>query len=212
MFNFSNRLHIHPQLSRDIRNMGLYLLVSLILIVSSLYFYTSASESYSFSMNHLTSNQNTLRNAQRKLKLYHQYSEPFNTLYHSGILDSDPRQNFREHLEILSNRFKLPYLKYDISPLKPDNSSPTNISVNKASVLLTMGLLHEGDLFSLFNYLKTYSHALFHIEYCNISRNARSSVSDIESLSPQSLLSECKLWLFNIHTPDPDINRSLSSK
>ena len=109
--------------------------------------------------------------------LYKQYVTDFQKYQDRQVLGDENRLQWIETLQKINTDLRLPVLKYDIKPRQTfslDNlvESRDNRLIPYESVMrLTLGLLHEGDLFEIFRRLKDADIGIFEIRACSIKRN-----------------------------------------
>lgn len=95
----------------------------------------------------------------------------FIELYDRGVIGREKRLNWIEALRQSGEKVDLPSLKYSIksqetfSPGFPLNYS--GYALYRSSMDLTLGLLHEGDLFSLLNHINKTAEGIYTISECS---------------------------------------------
>lgn len=94
----------------------------------------------------------------------------FVALYNSGVIGREKRLNWIEALRKSGEKIKLPSLKYGI---KSQEVYTPGFQINyggfalyRSSMDLSLGLLHEGDLFKLLNYLNRNAAGAYTISEC----------------------------------------------
>lgn len=110
------------------------------------------------------------------------YLPAFRTLYANGILGQEHRLSWLESLKIAGEQVKPPKLGYDLRAQDdPELDFPLNtgsFDIHASDMELSMGLLHENDLFGVLDALETNADGLFSVSYCELSRATLSRRSD----------------------------------
>nr|VFK38723.1 MAG: hypothetical protein BECKTC1821D_GA0114238_100547 [Candidatus Kentron sp. TC] len=102
------------------------------------------------------------------------YSPHFQHFVETGLIGEEQRLSWLEALRAAAGRIGLSELRYNISPRKPYapdflvHDGPYRVYASE--MRLTTGLLHEGDLLSLFAELDRHAVGLYHVEYCGLRR------------------------------------------
>ena len=132
----------------------------------------------------------------------------FVQLYESGILGPEHRLNWIESLRTAGERLELPDISYRVnSQLVYTPEYPLNLgafNVHTSEMQLSLGLLHEGDLQSLFNALDRDAKGLYSISRCAASRI--NEQSEFDPTQPM-ISATCQL---NWYTVDLKGERKLS--
>ncbi len=110
----------------------------------------------------------------------------FVRLYESGILGAEHRLSWVETLRGAGEKIRLPSLNYRIDSQReyePDFAIKSGaFEINVSRMELRAGLLHEGDLFRLFDALNRDANGLYTVSRCDIARTADdASVSGVEA-------------------------------
>jgi hypothetical protein len=131
--------------------------------------------------------------------LYQQHVERFATLQQRGVIGEEHRLAWIELLKVLNRDLKLPVLRYDIEPRKSlpitdADVARDNLRVHETSMMLTLGVLHEGDLFTLERALREQAHGLFEIRGCEIKRADRVIIE----ANTANLQAICKLSWYTV--------------
>lgn len=105
------------------------------------------------------------------------YTEKYNEYRDSGLVGKERRLSWIETLESVNSVLKLPKLAYTLLPqesfnrprLKVDNK----VMVNSTPMKLDMDVLHEEDIFAVFEGIDGTIENLFTIDSCKLSRKNR---------------------------------------
>nr|VFK61411.1 MAG: hypothetical protein BECKUNK1418G_GA0071005_101725 [Candidatus Kentron sp. UNK]VFK69126.1 MAG: hypothetical protein BECKUNK1418H_GA0071006_101044 [Candidatus Kentron sp. UNK] len=101
------------------------------------------------------------------------YSPHFQRFVEAGLIGEEQQLGWLAALRSAARRIGLPELRYSLSarkPYAPDSSPADPYRVYVSEMQLTMGLLHEGDLLSLFAELDRGAIGLYRVEYCGLRR------------------------------------------
>nr|VFJ92141.1 MAG: hypothetical protein BECKLFY1418A_GA0070994_10216 [Candidatus Kentron sp. LFY] len=138
------------------------------------------------------------------------YSPRFQDLVRDGLIGKERRLTWLDTLRSAARRIGLPELRYTISSRKPHapnfpvHDGPYRIQVT--DMQLTMGLLHEGDLFSLLTELDRHAVGTYHVVYCGL-RRARRSLAFPNVLAPgidrANLHAQCTLRWYTLERTEP---------
>jgi hypothetical protein len=136
-------------------------------------------------------------------KIIKKFYPRFIELHNKGIIGKEHRLNWVEVLRKSGDKITLPLLNYVI---KSQNKYTPGFAVNlgryqlrSSNMTLTMQLLHEEDLFYLFDELDTYADGLYSIAACEMS----SSVSEItDDPKASNITVKCELQWFTITLAD----------
>ena len=150
------------------------LVIAGLMLAASFYFRDQMSREYH-------SQQARFRDVSRKYlsvdeeeRIIAEYLPRFNSLYEQGILGQEQRLTWLESLKIAGDRIKPPKLGYQLRG-QTDFDSDLQINaggfdIRVSDMELTMGLLHEGDLFSVLDVLDKNASGLFSVSECDLSR------------------------------------------
>lgn len=108
-------------------------------------------------------------------KLLQEYFPQFVSLYNRGIIGREKRLNWIEALRQSGEKINLPSLRYSINSQEAFNPEFTvnygGYTIYRSSMELSLGLLHEGDLFELLDYLDENAEGLYTISKCTFNKN-----------------------------------------
>lgn len=177
--------------------------VAAILLASGLaaagYFYEMEKlDSYKQSISTLRSTHNLYSNMVNDLDLLEQYRNKFSEYKSSGLVGEERRLSWIESLQSTNQVLKLPTLTYNLLPQedfkRPGFKQERNVDVNSSPMELTMGLLHEEDLFAILEGLRLSISNLFTVDSCSITR--LSGVDTSWDTGKENMRSECVLrWV-----------------
>ena len=126
------------------------------------------------------------------------YTQSYKDYKKSGLIGSERRLSWIETLELVNDELKLPKLSYGLEPQeefkRPKLKIERKILVSSTPMTLDINLLHEEDLFAVFNGIQGSIDNLFTIESCKISRIIKKG--SLLSTREANLNSKCLLrWI-----------------
>lgn len=108
-------------------------------------------------------------------KIIRDYLPQFVGLRETGIVGAEHRLHWIEVLQDAAAELQLPSLAYEISAQQPGvvelAAAPGTHRVFISRMTLNMQLLHEGDLFALFELLEARTKGLYRVASCELARN-----------------------------------------
>jgi hypothetical protein len=136
-------------------------------------------------------------------KLVRSYLPRFVQLYQSGIIGNEQRLNWVEVLRATGDEYKIPALSYQIESQQVYTPGyPLNLgrySLYSSKMLLNMQLLHEGDLFRIFEKLDENAKGSFTLTSCSVNQSVQ-SITD--SPNAGNITVRCELQWFTIRLAD----------
>ena len=122
----------------------------------------------------------------------------YNDYKSSGLIGKERRLSWIESLESTNGVLRLPRLTYDLNPqekfVRPGFKVKRGVEVSSSPMELSMGLLHEEDLFALLEGLRLSIKNLFTVDHCSIARGS-SIDSSLDTRSP-NLNTKCLIrWV-----------------
>jgi hypothetical protein len=115
--------------------------------------------------------------ARRNRALYQQYLAQYKQLQENGIIGEEQRLSWIEELQNINKKYRFVGLHYEISPQRTVNLPKVNLSdnvkINVSSMKIQAGLLHEGDVVSFWQELRSNAKGLFGLEECSIESKFR---------------------------------------
>ena len=174
------------------------LLVSVALVVTGYQYEQAQKAEYQQALSTLTSTHRLYRNIVNDIDLLDQYRKLYNDYKSSGLVGKERRLSWIESLESTNQVLRLPTLTYNLLPQekfeRPGLKVKRDISVLSSPMDLSIGLLHEEDLFALLEGLRLSIRNLFTVDSCSMTR--RSPIGQSLSTKTGNLSTECKLrWV-----------------
>ena len=179
-----------------------YFLIAVVLAVglgsAGFYYEMEKHDAYTQSVSKLRTTHTSYRNMVNDLDLLEQYRTKFNEYKAIGLIGEERRLSWIESLQSTNQVLKLPTLTYNLLPQenfsRPGFSLKRNVDVKSSPMELTMGLLHEEDLFAILEGLRLSIENLFTVDSCSLSR--LSSVDSAWDTRSSNMRSECVLrWV-----------------
>ena len=104
-------------------------------------------------------------------KLVQDFYPQFVKLYNKGIIGREQRLNWIEALRQSGEQIKLPALRYSINSQQEYTPgfdiNYQGYKLYRSTMELNLGLLHEGDLFKLLNYINKNANGTYTISECS---------------------------------------------
>ena len=142
--------------------------------VAGLQFQKIQHDGYEHAVSTLRSTHQLYRNIVNDIDLLEQYRSLYTDYKNSGLVGEERRLSWIESLESTNNVLRLPTLTYSLHPQekfeRPGFKLLRGVEVNSSPMDLTMGLLHEEDLFALLEGLRLSIRNLFTVDSCSIDR------------------------------------------
>jgi len=174
------------------------LLVSLALTVAG-YQYEQAHEAdYQKALSTLASTHRLYRSKVNDIELLKQYRKLYDDYKSTGLVGEERRLSWIESLESTNDVLRLPTLTYNLLPqeefVRPGFIVRSGVSVMTSPMDLTIGLLHEEDLFALLEGLRLSISNLFMVDSCSMRR--QSAIGLLLDTKRTNLATECKIrWV-----------------
>lgn len=150
------------------------ILVFVLLILVGYQYEKMQNEEYQKAVARLRSTHKIYNNMVNDIDLLDQYRNLYSDYKSSGLVGKERRLSWIESLESTNGVLRLPTLTYDLNPqekfLRPGFKVKRGVEVNSSPMDLSMGLLHEEDLFALLEGLRLSIRNLFTVDSCSIHR------------------------------------------
>ena len=185
-------------LRRPLIFFGVAILIAISLVVVGHQYETAQNEQYQQALSTLTSTHRLYRNTVNDIDLLEQYRTLYTGYKASGLVGKERRLSWIESLEGTNEVLRLPTLTYNLHPQenfeRPGFKVKRGVEVFSSPMDLTIGLLHEEDLFALLEGLRLSIKNLFTVDSCTIDRQTRIERS-LDTKRP-NLLSNCTIrWV-----------------
>ncbi len=186
-----------------LRNALILLVISIAisggLLGSSFHFWEKMDRMYKRERNALFGVRAQYQNIDEEEKIIEQYLPLYRDLESKGIIGQERRLDWIDTLRQASQRVELPTLRYVIdsqSVYEPEFlDQGGKFQIYSSNMQLDLGLLHEGDLDTLFTDLDANATGLYTVSECDLSRNHRQR-EFVKRADATNLRANCGLrWL-----------------
>jgi len=162
------------------------------------YYESQQAERFEQSMATLRSTHNLYRNIVNDLDLLEQYRTLYGGYKASGLVGEERRLSWIESLQGTNKAIRLPTMTYSLLPQeefeRPGFKAPRGVNVKSSPMRLSMGMLHEEDLFAVLEGLKRSIKNLFTVDSCSLKRN--SGINNTLHTKRPNLQSDCLIrWV-----------------
>ncbi len=160
-------------LRRTLIFLAIAMVFSAVLVVAGMQYEEQKLEEYQGGVADLRTTHRLYQNMVNDIDLLEQYTAKYSDYKASGIVGGERRLSWVESLEATNSVLKLPVLTYSLQPqqgfARPGLKVDKNVIVNSSPMELQMALLHEEDLFALFDGLALSIKNLFTVDSCQIT-------------------------------------------
>lgn len=174
------------------------LLISAALLIAGLQFESAKRQEYEESVSQLSNTYRLYRNIINDIDLLDQYRKLYSSYTSSGLVGEERRLSWIESLESTNDILRLPTLTYNLLPQedfdRPEFKQKPGTSVRSSPMTLSIGMLHEEDLFALLEGLRLSIKNLFTVDSCAIIR--RSNIEQSLDTKSANLSGKCTIrWV-----------------
>ena len=152
------------------------LFFSLALTAIAYQYEKSQNEDYQQALSTLRSTFRLYRNIVNDIDLLEQYRALYGDYRSSGLVGKERRLSWIESLKSTNQVLRLPTLTYSLLPQekfeRPGFRPKVDVTVLSSPMDMSMGLLHEEDLFALLEGLRLSIRNLFTVDSCSMRRSA----------------------------------------
>ncbi len=185
-------------LRRPIIMIVVAIVVSVAFALAGYHYEKVQRDEYLAALSTLRSTHQLYSNIINDIDLLDQYRGLYSEYKSSGLVGEERRLSWIESLESTNEVLRLPTLSYNLNPQedfkRPGFKLKRGVSVMSSSMDLTIGMLHEEDLFALLEGLRLSIQNLFTVESCSIIR--ASSVDRSLDTRKANLRSQCTIrWV-----------------
>lgn len=173
-------------------------LVSAALVVVGNQFEKAQHQEYEQAYSTLRATHQRYRDLVNDIDLLDQYRSLYTDYKATGLVGKERRLSWIESLETTNGVLQLPTLTYNLLPQedfeRPGFKAKSGVEVKSSPMDLTMSLLHEEDLFALFEGLRQSIRNLFTVDSCSLYR--QSGVQQSLDTKSSNLNSRCTIrWV-----------------
>jgi type II secretory pathway pseudopilin PulG len=173
------------------------IMISAALIVVSYQYEKAQYDKFQQALSTLRSTHKLYKNMVNDIDLLDKYRNLYSGYRASGLVGKERRLSWVESLESTNEVLRLPTLTYSLHPQEDFNRPgfilKRGINVQSSPMELTMGLLHEEDLFALLEGLRLSIKNLFTVDQCLILRQGSGGTLDTKNAN---LTTQCTIrWV-----------------
>ncbi|MCH8106297.1 MAG: hypothetical protein IIC58_12465 [Proteobacteria bacterium] len=155
---------------------ALTLILSIALALGAQLYEKEQLKNYEQSVSTLRSTFRSYKGIIEDIDLLEQYKNLYSGYRSTGLVGDERRLSWIESLESTNQVLKLPLLRYSLLPQeefkRPGFKVKRGVEVNSSVMELSLSLLHEEDIFALFEGLRLSIKNLFTVDSCTVTRNA----------------------------------------
>jgi len=152
----------------------LAIIVAVLMGVTADRFRAAQQDKYQQSLAVLESTYRQYNGLVNDLDLLEQYRTLFIDYKSTGVVGDERRLSWIESLERTNSRIKLPKMTYRLMPQekfeRPGLKLNRSVILKSAPMVLKMDLLHEEDIFSVFEGLRLSIKNIFTVDSCKLTR------------------------------------------
>lgn len=191
-----------------LRNALILLLISIAIsggvLSSSFYFWDKMDRIHKRERSALFGMRAQYQNIDEEEKIIQRYLPLYRDLQSRGVIGQERRLDWIDTLRQASQRVELPMLRYAIDSqniYRPEFVVPSGtFQIYSSNMRLDLGLLHEGDLETLFADLDANAVGLYTVSNCDLRRNHRQR-EFVKRADATNLKAECGLRWLTIKQP-----------
>ena len=185
-------------LRRPLLIFGVTIVLSALMVALGFHFEKVQEDQYRQSLTTLRSTHTLYRNVINDIDLLDQYRNQYNDYKSSGLVGKERRLSWIESLEATNSVLRLPTLTYRLQPQekfeRPDFKVKRGVEVNSSPMELSMGILHEEDLFALLEGLRQSIRNLFTVDFCTMNR--QSDINRSLNTKRPNIVGRCQIrWI-----------------
>jgi len=163
-------------LRRPLILLALSIVISVTVAVAGYEYENAQREQYQVALSTLNSTHQLYTNIIKDIDLLDQYRNLYSEYKSSGLVGEERRLSWIESLETTNDVLRLPTLSYNLNPQedfqRPGFKLERDVVVMSSPMDLTIGMLHEEDLFALLEGLRLSIKNLFTVDSCSIIRQS----------------------------------------
>ena len=173
------------------------------LIIASYYFQKQMMLEYNGNNANFRSISSRYLAVDEEERLIKTYLPRFTELFHNGVIGTEQRLNWIEVLRTSGRELRLPALNYQIESQKvymPEFSVDLGkFNIYRSQMILTMQLLHEGDLFNIIETMNKKARGIYRISSCELTQMDKDIQDDP---SRGNISAKCDLDWYTIKLQD----------
>ncbi len=173
-----------------------------VMVTASAYFKAEQEQAFQTEQRRFLSASRRYLSVDEEERLIREYLPRFEQLTAAGLIGEERRLQWLETLRRVKEELRLPSLQYSISPRgeyePPDKLPRSDFEPYASAMELTAGLVHEADLFRLFDGLEKNAQGRFSVDSCSLSRRGR---GDTPQPDEANLAASCRLLWITLRNP-----------
>jgi len=174
------------------------ILVAVAMALAGQQYENAQREQYETALGTLRTTHKLYSNIINDIDLLDQYRNLYSDYKASGLVGEERRLSWIESLESTNEVLRLPMLTYSLNPQedfkRPGLKVDRDVSVMSSPMDLSIGMLHEEDLFALLEGLRLSISSLYTVDSCSIIRQG--TVARSLDTRKTNLRSQCTLrWV-----------------
>lgn len=138
------------------------------------YFRDDKLSTYSLEKSRLQDNFRRYQKLTKEKSTIERYRDEFVRMQKGGVIGKEQRLSWIEAVQSTNEQMKLPVFTYAIAPQqtfkRPGMKKANKIERKASPMSLSLTLLHEEDLFDVFDYLDEYAIGVYAVDSCSFSR------------------------------------------
>ena len=153
----------------------LSLIIAVLIGLAAERFRLAEVDKYQQSLAELRATYRSYNNLVNDIDLLEQYRTLYDDYKSSGLVGDERRLSWIESLERTNNQVRLPKMTYRLMPqedfVRPGLKPKKGVILSSAPMSLSMELLHEEDILSVFDGLRDAIENLFTVDSCSLARS-----------------------------------------
>lgn len=153
------------------------IVVSIAFALAGYHYEKAQREEYQSALSTLRSTHKLYSNIINDIDLLEQYRSLYREYKSSGLVGEERRLSWIESLESTNEVLRLPTLTYNLNPQedfkRPGFLLKRGVAVKSSPMDLSIGMMHEEDLFALLEGLRLSIQNLFTVDSCSITRSSQ---------------------------------------
>jgi hypothetical protein len=185
-------------LKRPIIVFFVVIFASMALVAVGYQYEKSQNADYQQALSTLGSTHKLYRDIVNDIDLLEQYRALYGDYRSTGLVGKERRLSWIESLKSTNQALRLPTLTYRLLPQekfeRPGFKAKRDISVLSSPMNLSIGLLHEEDLFTLLEGLRLSIRNLFTVDSCSMRRST--GIGNLLNTKSANLATNCTIrWI-----------------
>lgn len=182
-----------PFLRRPIIIFCVLLLFSVVFYFGGVQYKEIESDNFTQSKNNLSRSHSELNKLSTEIKLIETYLKNYKELHNNAFIGEERRLSWIESMKKANEEIKLPKFNYTIHAqeeyIRPGLKQTKKVKAASSKMDIYLGVLHEEDVFKVFELLDANVQSYFNVESCDFYKGKISELKvDAENLSVHCVL------------------------